>query len=113
MAENLNNVTHEKEEKNIGNLRKRSFFSSIMKTVALITLDFISRDMNKDDMTKTLLEFALKPLVLGENGPKSWKKKTLTSFSRKHVFAQLPHRSRNNSVSFSPNHCKFSVIGPN
>ena len=48
MAENLNNVTHEKEEENIGNLRKRSFFSSIMKTVALITLDFISRDMNKE-----------------------------------------------------------------
>ena len=112
VAENLNNVTHEKEEENIGNLRKISFFSSIMKTVALITLDFISRDMNKDDMTKTLLEFALNPLVLGEMGQNPGKK-ALTSFSRKHVFAQLPHRSRNNSVSFSPNHFKFSVIGPN
>ena len=81
MAENLNNVTHEKEEENIGNLRKRSFFSSIMKTVALITLDFISRDMNKDDMIKTLLEFALNPLVLGENGPKSWKKNFNVIFS--------------------------------
>ena len=54
MAQNLNNVTHEKEEENIGNLRKRSFFSSIMKTVALITLYFISRDVNKDDTKKKM-----------------------------------------------------------
>ena len=33
---------------------KEACFSSIMKTVALITLYFIRRDVNKDDMTKKL-----------------------------------------------------------
>ena len=54
MAQNWNNVTHEKEEEIFGNQRKRSFFSNIKKTVALITLYFISRDMKKVDMMKKL-----------------------------------------------------------
>ena len=43
----------------------------MMTIVALITLVFISRDIKKDDETKKLQELALKPLVLGQNGPKS------------------------------------------
>ena len=70
MAENLNNVTHEKEEENIGNLRKICFFSSIMKTVALITLDFISRDMNKDDMTKKKIGICFKTTGFGRKWAK-------------------------------------------
>ena len=39
--------------------------------ISLITLVFTSRGMKKDDIAKKLQEFALKPLVFGQNGPKS------------------------------------------
>ena len=92
---------------------KEACFSSIMKTVALITLYFISRDVNKDDMTKKTVGICSKTTGLGPKWVKIPEKKTLTSFSREHVFARLPHRSRDNSDSFGSNYFKISGIGPN
>ena len=56
MAQNWNIVTHEKEDqkKSLEIEGKEACFSSIMKPVALIILYFLSRDVNKDDMTKKL-----------------------------------------------------------
>ena len=50
---------------------KEARFSNMMTVISLITLVFTSRGMKKDDIAKKLQEFALKPLVLGQNGPKS------------------------------------------
>ena len=87
------------------------FLSSIMKTVVLIALDFKSRNINKDDknMTKKTDGICSKPTGVEPKWAKILKKNL--RHSRKHVFAQLPYRFRDNSVSFSPNHFKFSVIG--
>ena len=54
-----------------------------------------------------------KTIGFGPKWVKILEKKTLTSFSREYVFAGLPHRCGDNSVSFSPNYFKISAIGPN
>ena len=61
---------------------KEACFSSMMTIVVLSMLDFMSRDMEKDDLTKKSQEFFLKPLVLGQNGPKSWKETFIVIFSK-------------------------------
>ena len=60
---------------------KEACFSYMMTVVALITLVFISRDMRKDDETKKLQDFALKPLIFGKNWQKSWKETFNVIFS--------------------------------
>ena len=60
---------------------KGACFSSMMTIVVLSTLDANSRDMEKDDLTKNRRNFFLKPLVLGQNGPKSWKETFIVIFS--------------------------------
>ena len=43
----------------------------MVTVISLIKLVFTSRGIKKDDIAKKLQEFVLKPLVLGENEPKS------------------------------------------
>jgi len=50
---------------------KEARFSNMVTVISLITLVFTSRGMKKYDIAKKLQVFALKPLVLGQNGQKS------------------------------------------
>jgi len=91
---------------------KKARFSNMVTVISLITLVFTSRGMKKVDIAKICKNSLLTHWYWAKMGQNP-EKKLLTSFSRKHDFTQLPHRSLDNSVSFSPNHFKFSVIGPN
>ena len=113
MAQNWNNVTHEKEEEIIGNRRKRSLFFKYHENCCPKYAFFYKQGCEQRWYDQKTVGICSETTGLGPKWVKIPEKKTLTSFSREHVFARLPHRSRDNSVSFGPNYFKISAIGPN